>query len=49
MLKPHELKQAQGFSMEYKILGTIAEQVKQIGNAVPPGTAEALSLTAMSA
>jgi len=49
MLKAHELKQAQGFKREYEIKGTIAEQLKQIGNAVPPGTAEALALVAMSA
>jgi DNA (cytosine-5)-methyltransferase 1 len=42
MLKPHELKLAQGFSEDYKIMGNIAEQVKQIGNAVPPNTAAAL-------
>jgi DNA (cytosine-5)-methyltransferase 1 len=49
MLKPHELKQGQGFPKDYIILGNVTEQVKQIGNAVPPGTAEALSLAAMSA
>jgi DNA (cytosine-5)-methyltransferase 1 len=49
MLKPHEAKQAQGFSKDYIILGTMAEQMKQIGNAVPPGMARALSLEGMSA
>ena len=49
MLKAHELKQGQGFKRDYIILGNDAEQKKQIGNAVPPGTAEALSLAAMSA
>jgi len=49
MLKAHELKQGQGFSKDYIVLGTAAEQVKQIGNAVPPGTAKGLSLAAMSA
>jgi DNA (cytosine-5)-methyltransferase 1 len=47
MLKPHELKQAQGFPESYKILGTAAEQTKQIGNAVPVNTAKALALAAM--
>ncbi len=49
MLKPHELARAQGFPDEYKILGTAAEQTKQIGNAVPVNTAKALALAAMSA
>ena len=49
MLKAHELKQGQGFSKGYIVLGNDAEQKKQIGNAVPPGTAEALALVAMSA
>jgi DNA (cytosine-5)-methyltransferase 1 len=47
MLKPHELARAQGFPEDYKILGTIAEQTKQIGNAVPVNTAKALVLAAM--
>ncbi|MDR2509880.1 MAG: DNA cytosine methyltransferase [Spirochaetaceae bacterium] len=42
MLKPHELKLAQGFPADYKILGTAADQMKQIGNAVPVNTAKAL-------
>jgi DNA (cytosine-5)-methyltransferase 1 len=47
MLKPHELKLAQGFPVDYKILGTAAEQTKQIGNAVPVNTAKALALAAL--
>ena len=47
MLKPHELKMGQGFPRDYQILGNISEQVKQIGNAVPPGTAKALAKMAM--
>jgi DNA (cytosine-5)-methyltransferase 1 len=47
MLKPHELARAQGFPDEYKILGTAAEQTKQIGNAVPVNTARALVLAAL--
>jgi site-specific DNA-cytosine methylase len=46
MLKNHELKMAQGFSSNYKILGNITEQTKQIGNSVPVGTAKALALSA---
>jgi len=49
MLKPDEVKQGQGFSREYIIKGNQAEQMKQIGNAVPPGTAAALAEAAMSA
>jgi DNA (cytosine-5)-methyltransferase 1 len=49
MLKPHELKQAQGFPVDYKILGNTTEQTKQIGNAVPVHTAKALSAEAMKA
>ncbi|MCL2473099.1 MAG: DNA cytosine methyltransferase [Treponema sp.] len=49
MLKSHELKRAQGFPDDYILTGNVAEQVKQIGNAVPVNTARALALTAMSA
>ena len=49
MLKPHELKQGQGFSKEYIVRGNIKEQLKQIGNAVPPGLARGLALVAMGA
>jgi DNA (cytosine-5)-methyltransferase 1 len=49
MLKNHELKRAQGFPEDYKILGNTTEQTKQIGNAVPVNTAKALSLEAMKA
>jgi hypothetical protein len=49
MLKNHELKRAQGFPDDYKILGNITEQTKQIGNAVPVGKAKALALVAMGA
>lgn len=35
MLKPHELAAGQGFPGHYKFTGTIADQIKQIGNAVP--------------
>ena len=35
-LLPDELKQIQGFPSDFKIYGNKKEQVKQIGNAVPP-------------
>jgi DNA (cytosine-5)-methyltransferase 1 len=44
MLQPGELARAQGFPDEYTFTGTKKEQVKQIGNAVPPNTAVALIL-----
>ena len=33
---PDELKQIQGFPVDYIIMGSVKEQVVQIGNAVPP-------------
>jgi DNA (cytosine-5)-methyltransferase 1 len=42
MLKNSELKRAQGFRDDYKILGNAAEQTKQIGNAVPVGVCKAI-------
>jgi len=35
-LLPDELKQIQGFPADFKLVGSIKEQIKQIGNAVPP-------------
>ena len=35
-LLPDELKQIQGFPSTFQICGNKKEQVKQIGNAVPP-------------
>lgn len=49
MLQPHELAAAQGFPAGYWFAGTKTDQVKQIGNAVPVGTARALALEALSA
>jgi len=49
MLKNHELKQAQGFPIDYKITGNSTEQTKQIGNAVPVNTAKALAMVVMGA
>ncbi|MCY4510584.1 MAG: DNA cytosine methyltransferase [Acidobacteria bacterium] len=42
MLMPHELAQAQGFGRHHRFCGTKTEQIRQIGNAVPVGTAQAL-------
>jgi DNA (cytosine-5)-methyltransferase 1 len=47
MLAPHELAAAQGFPSSYIFQGTKGEIVKQIGNAVPVGTARRLSLAAI--
>jgi DNA (cytosine-5)-methyltransferase 1 len=35
-LLPDELKQIQGFPSTFQIYGNKKEQIKQIGNAVPP-------------
>lgn len=43
MLQPHELAAAQGFPSGYWFSGNKADQIKQIGNAVPCGLAEAIS------
>lgn len=48
MLLAHELKRGQGFDKDYIITGNDTEQKIQIGNAVPPGTARALTLAAMN-
>ena len=42
MLQPHELAAAQSFPPDYKFAGNKGDVVKQIGNAVPVRTAEAL-------
>jgi len=42
MLRSHELAAAQGFPPGYKFSGTVKEQVRQIGNAVPCGFARSL-------
>jgi DNA (cytosine-5)-methyltransferase 1 len=41
-LTPDELKQIQGFPADYKLLGTVSEQVIQVGNAVPPPMIKAI-------
>jgi len=45
MLQPHELAAAMGFPDDYIFTGNKTEQTKQIGNAVPTYTAEALVRT----
>jgi site-specific DNA-cytosine methylase len=42
MLAPHELSAAMGFPTGYRFAGTRGEAIKQIGNAVPVSTAQAL-------
>jgi DNA (cytosine-5)-methyltransferase 1 len=42
MLLPDELKQIQGFPKEHIVLGTMKEQIVQIGNAVPPPLIKAI-------
>jgi DNA (cytosine-5)-methyltransferase 1 len=49
MLEPHELAAAMGFPEGYQFLGTKSDVVKQIGNAVPTNTAEALAEAALAA
>jgi DNA (cytosine-5)-methyltransferase 1 len=39
-LLPDELKQIQGFPKEYKLNGSISQQITQIGNAAPPSLIE---------
>lgn len=48
MLKPEELAAAQGFPPEYRFSGNKTETVRQIGNAVPVHTAEALCFSALA-
>jgi DNA (cytosine-5)-methyltransferase 1 len=48
MLQPGELAAAQGFPIGYRFAGNKSEQVKQIGNAVPPGLARAQVLAALA-
>jgi DNA (cytosine-5)-methyltransferase 1 len=42
-LLPDELKQIQGFPVEFELKGTKKEQVVQVGNAVPPAMVEAVA------
>jgi DNA (cytosine-5)-methyltransferase 1 len=48
MLKPKELKQAQGFPEEYTITGNKSEKCEQIGNAVPVNMAKELCKHALT-
>jgi len=43
MFQPRELASAQSFPTDYQFSGNKGEQVRQIGNAVPPALAEALA------
>jgi DNA (cytosine-5)-methyltransferase 1 len=49
MLTPGELALAQGFSEGYRFQGSKADQIRQIGNAVPPGVAQALTTAVVAA
>jgi len=49
MLQPHELAAAQGFPSDYWFSGTKADQVKQIGNAVPVNLARAIAREVLAA
>ena len=42
MLKPSELAAAHSFPKDYKLSGSRADQVKQIGNSIPVQTAKAI-------
>jgi len=44
-LLPDELKQIQGFPVDFKLEGTKKERVVQVGNAVPPALVEAVAAT----
>lgn len=49
MLQPHELAAAMGFPADYRFAGNRGDQVRQIGNAVPVGTAKALCMAVLEA
>jgi DNA (cytosine-5)-methyltransferase 1 len=42
MLSPRELARCQGFADDFKLVGTIAEQVERVGNSVSPPLARAI-------
>ena len=42
-LLPYELKQIQGFPHDFIVCGNIKQQIKQIGNAVPPPLVECIA------
>jgi DNA (cytosine-5)-methyltransferase 1 len=48
MLQPHELAAAMGFPKTYVFTGNREQRVKQIGNAVPVGLAQALCSAILS-
>ena len=47
MLTPRELARAQGFPDDFDFVGNKAQVVRQIGNAVPVGTAEHLCFSTL--
>lgn len=47
MFRKHELAAAQGFRRDYEFVGTVQEQVRQIGNAVPRRLARAIVAAAV--
>lgn len=48
MLRPREMALAMGFGENYIFLGKRKDQIKQVGNAVPCGTAQALCTSLLS-
>ena len=46
-LLPIELKQIQGFPIDYEIAGNLKQQIVQIGNSVPPGIIQQVTDTLM--
>jgi len=48
MLKPIELKMAQGFDSDFELKGTKSERTAQVGNAVPVNMAKAVLLHTLS-
>lgn len=48
MLKPVELKMAQGFSQDFELKGTKSDRTAQIGNAVPVNMAKTVLLHALT-
>jgi DNA-cytosine methyltransferase len=48
MLRQEELALAQGFPADYKFAGNRSDAIRQIGNAVPSNTAEAIALAVLT-
>lgn len=47
-LLPDELKQIQGFPADFKLCGSVKDQVVQIGNAVPPALVQSVAINLKS-